>query len=1157
MEDRAFELDISSKVKLEDVETSLAQLKKDIEDALNGFNGSPKQIEKFERALRKLEQRAEKARDKIKQVSEAKIKGDAWKTASENLKKYQNQLKESEGAFAKIGAGTTQTSNLQEMKNYLSQCYELENKIPQLKKQLADLRNHLIAPTPGKGGWIKEIGSLKKEISESEKRFNAMNNQMAEFEKKAGTSFEEATDGLQNMQTEIDNIKQGMADGLFFEDTTEQTQRAIANFDLIKDSYAQLLNDIRNGDFSSFENQLNVAGQAVNALSKRFDKLLSVIKRVGKALGQILKTGITKAFGLLSKTLGLTTKNSNDFNSSLRKGLRLLLRYGLGVRSFFFLFRKIRSAFADGIKYLVLFDNQLNISVSRITSAFKQLKYSISSAFAPLVKVLEPYVTYIIKLLNRILDGFGMFSASLFGQKTYMKVAPISEDFAASLQDTADGADDATKKVKDLTKAAKDYLSPIDEINKLDKDTTDTSNIGGIGGGGAGAGAGDLVPFEEVEVADKFKDIAKRIRELIKAQDWEGLGAYVAKGINKGMQKIYNVINWKNVGPKIVPFITAFTRTFNSLVANIHWDLIGRTLGAGINTLVNTFILFIEGINWKLLGNKIATGIRGALLEINFENIGRALADKFMIIPDILYGIVDRWTRDGTFSVIGQKIGDLINGFFNNISLSDIAITLANILNGIGKTLKSLAEEIEWGDIASQISTAINDFFNTLSPEDIAGSLRTFALNLLNAILQIVDDIKWNQVGEKIAGILEGLDLSAIISVLAQIGLALLDGLFSLWTELPTGVKVATGALLSLQVAFTVLSGSISAVGTALSLMRTLGVTSIGGLIQAIAPIATVIGGIIAIVVGAVTSILSFFDMLKNGFSWAKEAIMLVGIAIAAVGAILLGAPAAVAGIIAAIVAVVATVIVFIKEHWEGIKEFVTGAIQTLKEVVVGIVVGLKNTIINTFTILKTKIQTLITNIKTGVIEKWNDLKTKVSDIVVSIKNKVVEVWNNLKSTTASIWEGIVNAIKTPINAIIGFINRLIEGVVSGINNMTSVLNGLQIDIPDWVPLIGGGTLGFNIPQFNAPQIPYLAQGAVIPPNNAFMAVLGDQRRGNNLELPEDLLRKIVREESGNDNDTYKIQLIVSGRQILETVINEAELKQRRNGSNPFALGRA
>ena len=50
----------------------------------------------------------------------------------------------------------------------------------------------------------------------------------------------------------------------------------------------------------------------------------------------------------------------------------------------------------------------------------------------------------------------------------------------------------------------------------------------------------------------------------------------------------------------------------------------------------------------------------------------------------------------------------------------------------------------------------------------------------------------------------------------------------------------------------------------------------------------------------------------------------------------------------------------------------------------------------------------------------------------------------------------------------------------------------------------------------------------MIPPNREFMAVLGDQSRGNNLEAPEDLIRKIVREEAGSGDYTALLQAILS-----------------------------
>lgn len=95
----------------------------------------------------------------------------------------------------------------------------------------------------------------------------------------------------------------------------------------------------------------------------------------------------------------------------------------------------------------------------------------------------------------------------------------------------------------------------------------------------------------------------------------------------------------------------------------------------------------------------------------------------------------------------------------------------------------------------------------------------------------------------------------------------------------------------------------------------------------------------------------------------------------------------------------------------------------------------------------------------------------------------------------ANIWRGAFNIIASILN---GLLNLIELG-----------LNAIQIDVPDWVPFIGGRHFGFNV---NVPQIPYLAQGAVIPPNREFLAVLGDQHTGTNIEAPLETIKQAMAE---------------------------------------------
>ena len=79
------------------------------------------------------------------------------------------------------------------------------------------------------------------------------------------------------------------------------------------------------------------------------------------------------------------------------------------------------------------------------------------------------------------------------------------------------------------------------------------------------------------------------------------------------------------------------------------------------------------------------------------------------------------------------------------------------------------------------------------------------------------------------------------------------------------------------------------------------------------------------------------------------------------------------------------------------------------------------------------------------------------------------KAWNGIKDIFKGIWEMMVNLVKAPVNLIIGVINGMISGVVSGINLVVRAINSISVDIPDWVPLIGGKHIGFNLSEVTAP----------------------------------------------------------------------------------------
>lgn len=195
-----------------------------------------------------------------------------------------------------------------------------------------------------------------------------------------------------------------------------------------------------------------------------------------------------------------------------------------------------------------------------------------------------------------------------------------------------------------------------------------------------------------------------------------------------------------------------------------------------------------------------------------------------------------------------------------------------------------------------------------------------------------------------------------------------------------------------------------------------------------------------------------------------------------------------------------------------------------------------------------------------GVESIWNGIKTFFTGIITFLRGAFSGdwkmAWEGIKQIFSGIWQTLVGVAKTPINTIIGLINGMISAIVSGLNAVIDRLNSLSFTIPSWVPKFGGNRFGLNISHLTAPTIPYLASGAVIPPNSPFMAVLGDQRNGNNLEMPESLLRRIIREESGKSSGggSYRFSAQINRRVLFDEFIAEAKLRQSATGHNPLEL---
>ena len=169
-----------------------------------------------------------------------------------------------------------------------------------------------------------------------------------------------------------------------------------------------------------------------------------------------------------------------------------------------------------------------------------------------------------------------------------------------------------------------------------------------------------------------------------------------------------------------------------------------------------------------------------------------------------------------------------------------------------------------------------------------------------------------------------------------------------------------------------------------------------------------------------------------------------------------------------------------------------------------------------TITTVCTAVSGIVTN-TIGVIADVLNIGLLALKGVIDFMRNVFEgnwdaAWQAVSSTVSSIWDVITNSIKTAINNIIGFVNAMITAIVSALNAVIDAMNSISFDVPDGIPGLGGKHIGFDITHITAPQIPYLAQGAVIPANHEFLAVLGDQSSGTNVEAPLETIKEALAE---------------------------------------------
>lgn len=305
----------------------------------------------------------------------------------------------------------------------------------------------------------------------------------------------------------------------------------------------------------------------------------------------------------------------------------------------------------------------------------------------------------------------------------------------------------------------------------------------------------------------------------------------------------------------------------------------------------------------------------------------------------------------------------------------------------------------------------------------------------------------------------------------------------------------------------------------------------------------------------ALEPVVNIFGAMKTAFSGTTMIwITAIGAVIAAVVLLVQNWDTVKAGLIAG---------------WEAVKaafgaavEWIRGVIQNGMAFIQGLFLGVDEFLQNVFTTNWTErfgfLGSILNGFFANVANVWDAVKTVFQGVVDFVSSVFAGdwkgAWEGIVTVFSGIWEGIVAFLKTPINGAIGVVNGFLKSVEMVVNAVIGLLNGISVEVPDWEIFgdLAGNTYGFNIAPVSLPQIPQLAKGAVLPANRPFLAMVGDQRHGTNVEAPlatiqeavalvmDDQLSAMMAGFEAVVREQQAIRAVVEGIEVGDEVIGRA-----------------
>lgn len=830
-----------------------------------------------------------------------------------------------------------------------------------------------------------------------------------------------------------------------------------------------------------------------------------------------------------------------------------------------FVQKQLSAASSDFIRTSGSWANQVRVMQLQLQSLKATVGQGLINLFTPVLKVINTLLGKLATLANafksftELITGkkssgqTGASGAGLVGTDPMADTADQYGDAADNAEKLADATNDTADATKKATKAAKGYLSPLDEINNYstDKSVDSSSKVPGAPGATGGladkmkdavqnvdygkVAEGETVLDKMSKPLEKIIDRFKQLAKLIAKGFWDGLGDYepIFEGIKKDLDSIRKSLKDIFTDPEVTKAANNFFDSYAYAIGQVAGSFarIGLTIAQNIIGGIEKFLsqnvqriknylidMFNIGSEIAQIGGNLAVAFADVFSVFGGETAQQITANLIGIFAEIGMALTE------TAAKLGRDILNMIaQPFIDNKDILKSAIegslgVIETVTSSVLTVIQTLSDAI-----SRLYDEHIKPFFDSIA-NGLSSIFETLITGYNTYILPVLQGL-----AEQFKGLLEGPLGDAILKIETFLG-KLIDSLKLLWESV-------LAPLINW-----IIANLLPVVAKIIDVVGTTAMKVIKSLIKIIGDVADTLSGIIDFLVGV------FTGDWKLAWQGIKEIASGVWNLIKDV---ISGAWNAIKSIIKGALNIIKSVI---NTAWNAIKTATSTVWNAIKKTLSGLWNALKTTVKTVFNTIKTKVVGVWDNIKDKTSQVWKSVTTFISTKVEAIKTAITDKFNAARDAVKSAFERIVDFIKKPINKAISIVNSAVGMINSAIGGIESAFSFGPWSVP--TPF-GTKTIGFQATFPRVSTIPYLASGAVIPPRGEFLAVLGDQKKGNNLEAPESLLRQIVREESGKgqgDGNTYNVTVNASGRKLLDIIISEAEMRRNRNGKNPFEL---